>query len=523
MKAATRRARIAQTVNDVDPETLAVVAMLANTNPLYLSDQLLKLMKTMNLDFTREFLDRRNQITKEQRAPPVTTPQPLPKQYSSGARQANTVSTAVGLTSIHEEPPSEQAEDISAEITSADANDTLDKFAALVRLYHASRITSDTHDANSSDEENDYNDHTSRANPTFTIRGDYERAVTVALASQENGTFQTISDGGADTWILGKGWRVLASTNRHANVIGFDSNYAKKKHLPIVVGAAVVIDDQGHDILLVVFEGVSNADSPVSLLGEYQTREAGNMVDSVSKHHKHIDGTPGRQSMRLVRPMEDCTMTETVIPFTVNQALMTFGHRPPTDDELKTLPRFLMTPQAPWIPPDQVSDHNFIRPANDAIHAACLVPSDGTASSVPPAVAAMGNTERGVQHDPQNDGIQAQDKILPVHVCLATGEHHTGGICRDVCPATGEITTGWNHVCDSTDILSLASSISAHPANTPAPVSVIRITPDDPIIADAPYFYDPSDVNPTDVNMKAFHLSLDHEFVRSHEVDTLLN
>jgi hypothetical protein len=92
MKAATRRARTAQTGSDIDPETLAVVAMLAQTNPLYLSDQLLKLMKSMNLDFTREFLDKRNQITKDQKTPqktpPVTT-QPLPRQYSAAGKRCH--------------------------------------------------------------------------------------------------------------------------------------------------------------------------------------------------------------------------------------------------------------------------------------------------------------------------------------------------------------------------------------------------------------------------------------------------
>jgi hypothetical protein len=57
----------------------------------------------------------------------------------------------------------------------------------------------------------------------------------------------------------------------------------------------------------------------------------------------------------------------------------------------------------------------------------------------------------------------------------------------------------------------------------PAPVLVIRIMQDDPIITDAPFFYDPSDAVTINNNMKAFHLLLDHDFVQSHEVDTLLN
>jgi hypothetical protein len=162
-----------------------------------------------------------------------------------------------------------------------------------------------------------------------------------------DGLYATVSDGGADTWILGAGWRILATTHRSANVIGFDSNYAKKKNLPIVVGCAVATDQDGHDVLLVVFNGVSNAGSTVSLLGEFQTREAGNIVDSVALIHKHWDGTPGKQGMKLCSPLDGTTMEETVIPFKVQQTLMVFSHRPPTDEELSSLPRFLMTPQSP--------------------------------------------------------------------------------------------------------------------------------------------------------------------------------
>ena len=43
-----------------------------------------------------------------------------------------------------------------------------------------------------------------------------------------------IMDNGADTTVIGKGWLVVAYTQRKANVIGFDKKAAVKKGLPIV-------------------------------------------------------------------------------------------------------------------------------------------------------------------------------------------------------------------------------------------------------------------------------------------------
>jgi hypothetical protein len=387
MKGARRQARHVNTA--YDHEAL-VQAFVANMSPLHLSSELLKLMRSMNPEFAQEFLSKRDEISKERRErerTASTTPgNALPKQYSGNARQAN---MAAGLSSINEEPPVDNDGEIKALSTETiDENDTLSKFALLVRLAHANVTQND-------DEESDDDGHVTHANPTFTIRGDYEREVS-AMNAQSNGQHHTISDGGADTWILGCGWRVLSQTQRFANVVGFDSNYAKKKQLPIVVAAAVTKNDLNEDVLLVVFEGVHNADSNVSLMSEYQTRETGNMIDSVARHHKHPDGSDGGQQMRLIQPMDGSSLAETTIPLHIRNALMTFPHREPTDDELKSLPRFLMTPRTAWIPPNHVSDKDILPVANDNHQAACLIPSPGSVDSEPPLVAAIGATERGV-------------------------------------------------------------------------------------------------------------------------------
>ena len=49
-----------------------------------------------------------------------------------------------------------------------------------------------------------------------------------------------IIDNGADTSVLGQGWKVIEQTTRKANVIGFDTKVAVKKNLPIVTAVAAV-------------------------------------------------------------------------------------------------------------------------------------------------------------------------------------------------------------------------------------------------------------------------------------------
>jgi hypothetical protein len=195
MKGARRQAR---NVNTADDHEALVQAFMANMNPLHLSSELLKLMRSMNPEFAQEFLSKRDEISKEkrERVTSPTTGNALPKQYSGNARQANMVA---GLSSITEEPPIDIDGEVKAMTTEVidDPCDTLSKFALLVRLAHANVTQND-------DEKSDDEGHVTHANPTFTIRGDYEHEVT-AMNAQANGQHHTISDGGADTWILGRG------------------------------------------------------------------------------------------------------------------------------------------------------------------------------------------------------------------------------------------------------------------------------------------------------------------------------
>ena len=99
-------------------------------------------------------------------------------------------------------------------------------------------------------------------------------------------TIFAISDGGADSCILGQNAKVLSYTGRHANLIGYDPNTTRTDKVPIVtalIKAKSSIDSI--PVLLKVNEAPYNPTSPITLLSEYQIREYGLVIDSVAKKH----------------------------------------------------------------------------------------------------------------------------------------------------------------------------------------------------------------------------------------------
>jgi hypothetical protein len=67
------------------------------------------------------------------------------------------------------------------------------------------------------------------------VKCHYEYLDCLAYLFAWNGGYITISDSGADSWIIGQGWFTIHEMGRHANVLRFDHNIAKKLNLPIVI------------------------------------------------------------------------------------------------------------------------------------------------------------------------------------------------------------------------------------------------------------------------------------------------
>jgi len=110
-----------------------------------------------------------------------------------------------------------------------------------------------------------------------------------------------ISDSGADSSILGMHAHVVSYTGRHAYLVGYDPASTRSAQVPIVSGYLKVMSHVGVPIVLLIHEAPYNASSPTTLLSEYQARDYGTIIDSVSHRHKSINGSYGTQRM-LVSP-----------------------------------------------------------------------------------------------------------------------------------------------------------------------------------------------------------------------------
>jgi hypothetical protein len=162
----------------------------------------------------------------------------------------------------------------------------------------------------------------------------------------------SISDGGADTCVLSKGWEIISTHNsRRANIVGFDHETAIKLNLPIVSAITAPDLPNGQSILLVIHESIDNETSNHSLLSEFQLREFGVIIDS--KCHRH----GGTQQIVI---KDDNHSDPLVIPLDLAGCMVHFRHRLPTSEEIASLKQYNLTQGGtPWNPSsfsDQVAD-----------------------------------------------------------------------------------------------------------------------------------------------------------------------
>ena len=116
-----------------------------------------------------------------------------------------------------------------------------------------------------------------------------------------NGKVYAISDGGADSCILGQHAKVLSHTGRFANLVGYDPVTTRTDKVPIVTALIKVKSSSAKQlpILLKVHEAPFNQNSPITLLSEYQIREYGLIIDSVARKHRSSLDTKGKQRFQV--------------------------------------------------------------------------------------------------------------------------------------------------------------------------------------------------------------------------------
>ena len=174
-----------------------------------------------------------------------------------------------------------------------------------------------------------------------------------------------IFDTGADTCVVGKGWRITHYYGPTISLAGFDSKHARKRDLRICTAETILEHPSGNKYLIRIHQAVHNPSSKDSLLSEYQQSEAGCQIDSKPVNHCFPDGTMGTQPFKLPG-------VEDVFKLDIDSCLVTLPHREPTLEESETLDPINITNLNNWEPSEYNNKQAIIQKTIVCCHAIML-------------------------------------------------------------------------------------------------------------------------------------------------------
>ena len=149
----------------------------------------------------------------------------------------------------------------------------------------------------------------------------------------QSGEHMTVIDNGADTILLGQGWRRKSvHPTRTVSVSGADPNKMLLRGLPVGTGiTTITVCGKVH--LLQANEAIFNEGSPFSLLSDCQVSECVDKLDAKARKHG------GEQAMWVNK--------EVKIPLTVKECLMTMTNQEPTEEELRDITPLIISLDTP--------------------------------------------------------------------------------------------------------------------------------------------------------------------------------
>jgi hypothetical protein len=149
------------------------------------------------------------------------------------------------------------------------AQDETDQAYGFVDKFLEEAIKSSRIHESQQDAEHEYWTTDNYAFANFSISNTYHNSCMKLSILQDRYNI-SILDGGADTCVLGKGWKVLSfQDSRRSYVFGFDDEGAVKRNLPIVSAITAVDLPDGSSILLTVHEAIYNDTGNHTLLSEF--------------------------------------------------------------------------------------------------------------------------------------------------------------------------------------------------------------------------------------------------------------
>ena len=174
------------------------------------------------------------------------------------------------------------------------------------------------------------------------------------------------SDSGADSCIFGTGWQLMARyAHRAVNLVGYEPG-TRKSRVPLVSACSLIADEAGNQLIGIVREGAWNPGSPTTLLSEFQLRDGGLLVDTVSHYHLRSETEHGTQCIKF---LDD---SKVVLPLRLVSGLMGLTFREPTQNEHDDLPHVELAPQIEWNPRQFCDDDDRFPLVEPLLSNACL-------------------------------------------------------------------------------------------------------------------------------------------------------
>ena len=113
--------------------------------------------------------------------------------------------------------------------------------------------------------------------------------------------------------------------------------------MPIVSASTAVVAESNEEYIMKVHQGIYNDSSNITLLSEFQLRNAGCIVQSIPKVHATDDNKVDFQDIKV---------NDVFIPLTLRGCLMIMANRKPTKEDREELEYLEVTLNTPWSPQD---------------------------------------------------------------------------------------------------------------------------------------------------------------------------
>jgi hypothetical protein len=147
----------------------------------------------------------------------------------------------------------------------------------------------------------------------------------------------------------------MVQPHRQVNIVGAVPSTMRRNNLPLVMAITKVYQDDGSPVLLRVNEAAYKKDNALTLISEFQARENGCVINSVSvKHKTSHDNTYGTQSFQPVAGV--------TVPLYSRAALVGFKIHNPSHDDLTNLDIVDITSDKKWVPHHHTSEVDAIPP-----------------------------------------------------------------------------------------------------------------------------------------------------------------